>query len=153
MSASQNELQDVLIADGDDDDFELLKEAIADYDVRIEVMRAESGDILMRIINDKKPDILFLDLILPEKDGKACIAEIRQNARFDDLPIIVYSSLSDLANIEFCFRNGANLYVVKPSSYLEISKLIEQIFSVNWRKLNWYPAKDHFVLNGLSDRK
>src|SRR5687767_12955151 len=105
------EIQDVLIAEDDIDDFEVLQEVLNNLSLQIIVNHAENGDVLMKIIHEKIPDMLFLDLVLPCKNGKTCIQEIRADKKFDNLPIIVYSTLRDPESIEFCFRSGSNLYV------------------------------------------
>ncbi|HEY0612647.1 MAG TPA: response regulator, partial [Chitinophaga sp.] len=107
----------VLLAEDDDDDYLIFSLAVDELtSVRVALKRAENGDILMRLLDEKHPDLLFLDLLMPCKDGRQCIREIRSNSKFDSLPIIVYSSMSDLESIEFCYREGTNLYARKPSS-------------------------------------
>lgn len=140
-------VQDVLIAEDDRDDYEILEDVINSLELKIVVSRAENGDLLMKLIHEKIPDLLFLDLVLPCKDGKACIKEIRGDKKFDGLPIIVYSSLKDLESIDFCFRSGTNLYLVKPNSYTSIVEAVQRIFSVDWKKLSYYPTRSDFVLN------
>jgi response regulator RpfG family c-di-GMP phosphodiesterase len=147
MEAIEEQLQDVLIADDDREDFEIVSDIIKSLPIKVVVTRAENGDILMKLIHERKPDLLLLDLVLPCKDGKACIKEIRKNKDFDDLPIIVYTSLRDLESIEFCFREGTNLYVFKPDTYSEIVQIVEKIFSFSWKKVRYFPTRTNFVLN------
>jgi CheY-like chemotaxis protein len=137
--------QHVLIAEDDQDDFDLLSEAINCLPLKVIVSRAENGDILMRLVNENMPDILFLDLLLPCRDGMTCINEIRGDRRFDQLPIVVYTSLKDLDTIEFCFRSGSNLYVVKPQSYTDIHRIVDKVFSINWT-LPYKPAREEYVI-------
>jgi CheY-like chemotaxis protein len=141
------EIQDVLIAEDDIDDFEVLQEVLNNLSLQIIVNHAENGEVLMKIIHEKIPDMLFLDLVLPCKNGKTCIQEIRANKKFDNLPIIVYSTLRDPESIEFCFRSGSNLYVHKPDTYTGIMEAIQRIFSLNWKTARYYPSRSEFVLN------
>lgn len=143
----ETEVQDVLIAEDDRDDFDILKDIIESLPLKIVVTRAENGDILLKLIHEKMPDLLLLDLVLPCKDGKTCISEIRSDRKFDNLPIIVYTSLRDLDSVEFCFRAGTNLYVIKPDTYSEIVDVVQKIFSFNWKKLHYFPTRSNFVLN------
>ena len=147
MEAIEEELQDIYIADDDKEDFEVIHDIIKTLPIKVVVTRAENGDILMKLIHERKPDLLLLDLVLPCKDGKACIKEIRSDSKFDDLPIIVYTSLRDLESIEFCFREGTNMYVFKPDTYSEIVQIVEKIFSFSWKKVRYYPTRSNFVLN------
>lgn len=137
----------VLMAEGDKDDFDILADAIEKVPVKVMLTRAENGDVLMKLIHDKIPDLLFLDIILPCRDGRDCIREIRSDKKFDNLPIIVYTSIKDLDAIEFCYRWGTNLFVHKPQTYSEIADIVRKIFSVNWKKMQYYPSRNEFVLN------
>lgn len=134
-SNGAQELTYVLLAEDDDDDYLIFSLAVNDItSVRVELKRAENGDILMRLLDEKHPDLLFLDLLMPCKDGRQCIREIRANSKFDSLPIIVYSSMSDLESIEFCYREGTNLYARKPSSLSDLKSILEKIFAMDWKK-------------------
>jgi response regulator RpfG family c-di-GMP phosphodiesterase len=148
MSDQQlEEVQEVVVADDDTDDFELLADVIRSLPLKVMVSRADNGNVLMKLIHEKIPDLLFLDIILPYKDGKDCIREIRSDKKFDSLPIIVYTSIRDLETVEFCYRWGTNLFVHKPHTYSEIGDVVRKIFSINWKKLRYYPTRNEFVVN------
>jgi len=100
-----------------------------------------------KTLDEKNPDIVFLDLLMPCKDGRQCLREIRANKKYDAIPIIVYSSLSDLQNIEFCYREGSNLYAIKPHTLTELKVILEKIFSIDWKKVLYFPPRSMFVLN------
>src|ERR1700749_3585590 len=128
MNAHHNPTH-VLLAEDDDDDYFVFSLAINELSIKVVLTRAENGDILLQLLDEKNPDILFLDLLMPCKDGKQCLKEIRSNKKYDSLPIIVYSSLTDLTNIEFCYREGSNLYAIKPSTLTELKGILDKIFS------------------------
>jgi CheY-like chemotaxis protein len=144
---NEQEVQDILIAEDDKDDFELLEDVIKNLPITVLINRADNGDILMKLIHENIPDLLLLDLVLPCKDGKTCLQEIRGDKKFDELPIIVYSAQRDEESIEFCFRNGSNMYVYKPDTYSQIVDAVQKIFAFNWKKVKYYPTRSTFVLN------
>lgn len=144
---NEQEVQDILIAEDDKDDFELLEDVIKNLPITVLINRADNGDILMKLIHENIPDLLLLDLVLPCKDGKTCLQEIRSDKKFDELPIIVYSAQRDEESIEFCFRNGSNMYVYKPDTYSQIVDAVQKIFAFNWKKVKYYPTRSTFVLN------
>lgn len=147
-SNGAQELTYVLLAEDDDDDYLIFSLAVNDItSVRVELKRAENGDILMRLLDEKHPDLLFLDLLMPCRDGRQCIREIRANRKFDSLPIIVYSSMSDLESIEFCYREGTNLYARKPSSLTDLKSILEKIFAMDWKRMLYYPPMSQFVIS------
>ncbi len=137
----------VLLAEDDDDDFLIFSLAIKELPIKIMLARAENGDILMKVLDEGIPDILFLDLLMPCRDGHTCIKEIRANAKFDTLPVIVYSSLRDMHNIQFCYREGSNLFVIKPSSIAELKDVLQRIFAIDWKNIMYYPPLAGFVMN------
>jgi len=135
------------MAEDDNEDFELFSEVLAGLPVEVFLRRAENGEVLMKILHEDIPDILFLDIVMPCLDGKECLHEIRSHKKFDHLPIIVYSSMRDVGTVEFCYRKGTNLFVLKPHSYTELVEIIEKIFSMDWKKVRYYPQLSHFILN------
>lgn len=141
-----NPSTNVLIAEDDDDDYLIFSLAVEELSIRVILSRAENGDILMKMLNEKSPDLLFLDIMMPCRDGRQCIREIRADSKFDTLPIIVYSSLKDMETIEFCYRAGSNLYAVKPSSLNDVKLALERIFAVDWKKMLYYPPLSQFVI-------
>jgi DNA-binding response OmpR family regulator len=137
----------VLIAEDDEDDFEIFSSAINEMPFEILLSRAEDGNVLIKFLANEIPDILFLDVLLPCKDGRACIREIRSNKRFDELPVITYSSIRQEETIEFFYREGANLFVFKPSSFNELKEILQKILSINWKTTMYFPPKAQFVMN------
>jgi CheY-like chemotaxis protein len=147
MNVSNYDPAHVLMAEDDDEDYLIFSLAVTDLSFTVLLTRAENGELLFKLLDEKIPDILFLDLLMPCKDGRQCLKEIRANKKYDALPIIVYSSLSDLRDIEFCYREGSNLYAIKPTTITELKSILEKIFSIDWKKLLYFPSRTDFVLN------
>ena len=61
--------------------------------------------------------------------------------------MIIYSSISDLKEIEFCYREGANLYVIKPGTFSELKGALQKILSIDWKKVLYFPSLTQFVVN------
>jgi CheY-like chemotaxis protein len=137
----------VLIAEDDDDDFHIFASVIQELALIITLSRAKDGRILLRILDEKIPDILFLDILMPAVDGRQCLKEIRANKKYDNLPIIICSSVTSLKDIEFCYREGSNFYIAKPSTFTELKTVLEKIFSIDWKKTVYYPPLSQFVVN------
>jgi CheY-like chemotaxis protein len=147
MNALHEDPTHVMLADDDDDDYFVFSLAIQEMSFAVLLTRAENGDVLMKLLEEKHPDILFLDILMPCKSGQQCIKEIRANSKYDSLPIIVYSSLQDLQNIEFCYREGSNLYAIKPNSLTELKSVLERVFAIDWKKMLYFPPMSQFVIN------
>ena len=128
MKTTLPEIKHILIAEDDADDIDFFKEAVKDNCPSIELTIAEDGKKLLSVLdNISTPDVIVLDLNMPYVNGKECIKAIRQNNKFENVPIVVYSTSSNQYDVEYCLSNGANHYVVKPGTYSAISKLVHQL--------------------------
>jgi len=133
----------ILLADDDPDDRELFTEAAASHNVVVESV--PNGVYLMENLLQAEllPDFILLDLNMPEKGGKECLREIRQHSRFNNIPVIIYSTSSSKKDIEDTFAMGANLYITKPNSFTELKKTIGNIMRLDWTKQK--SARETFV--------
>ena len=94
---------------------------------------AESSSSVIQQIENKKPDIIFLDLNMPGQTGKECLRQIRSNSDYNDIPVIIYSTSNSHTEIEDCYREGANLYVVKPFHFNELISTLQKILITEWK--------------------
>jgi DNA-binding NarL/FixJ family response regulator len=83
---------------------------------------AENGKDLMHKIKLKKPDVLLMDIRMPEMDGVNAISLIRKE--FDDIKIIVLTMYDDQEMITKMMEMGANAYLTKTSDPEEIYQAI-----------------------------
>jgi DNA-binding NarL/FixJ family response regulator len=82
---------------------------------------------------------------MPNKNGEECLKEIRTNELLKNIPIIIYSTSSSAADIEATYKNGATLYIKKPSTYNDLKKVTEKFFSLNLTELIRKPKIEKFV--------
>lgn len=75
------------------------------------------------------PNLIFLDLNLPKKDGREVLAEIKSNEKLKTIPVIIFSSSEAEKDIQKSYDLHANCYVVKPFDFNEFSKVIQAIQS------------------------
>jgi CheY-like chemotaxis protein len=137
----------VLIAEDDDDDYFIFSVAAAESTNKIILTRAKNGALLLEQLERELPHIVFLDMLMPVLDGHQCLKTIRANKRYDSVPIIVYTSLKDLESVEFCYREGSNLFVIKPDTFADLKKILERILSIDWTKTMYYPPRKEFVVS------
>lgn len=117
------------IAEDDKDDFLLLKEAIEEVLPKFNIYHSRDGNEFFKKINDHlEPDLIFLDLNMPKKNGVDCLIDIRKRKNFDKTPVIIYSTSAYFEDIDICYKNGCSLYLVKPDSYNDLVTQIRKIF-------------------------
>ena len=77
-----------------------------------EVLTAKTGPEGLRMALKQKPDVILLDIMLPEKDGFTVLKELRQRHR--DIPVLVMTARNFEADVLKGFDLGADDYVNKP---------------------------------------
>lgn len=123
----------ILLADDDDDDRYFFAQAIQELSGTIKLSTANDGTELLRLLKDtvELPDIIFLDLNMPRKNGLECLEELRQNVHLKNIPVIIYSTSSHPRQVEDTYIKGANLFIQKPDSYTGIKKVLYKVLSIN----------------------
>ncbi|MES2559369.1 MAG: response regulator [Bacteroidota bacterium] len=129
-------IEKLIIADDDNDDQILLKEAIEDFHNPPQTRIVSDGcQLIAALNNDELPDLVLVDLNMPNKNGIECLLEIRSNSKFERLPVIVLSTSKDPHDIEACFNSGANLFFSKPYTFKELKTLVHSILSIKCQML------------------
>ncbi|KQW03064.1 response regulator [Rhizobacter sp. Root1221] len=73
------------------------------------------------------PKLVLLDLHLPRLTGFEVLARLRSNARTQSLPVVILSSSDEESDVREALRLGANAYLRKPSSLVDLCELMTQI--------------------------
>ena len=92
------------------------------------------------------PDIIFLDLNMPRKNGRVCLNEIRQEPRFDSISVAIYSTSDNEQDIEDTFIAGANIYIVKPDDLATLRNAIHRAIKADNRFSSSRTSKENFML-------
>jgi DNA-binding response OmpR family regulator len=94
-----------------------------------EVSTAADGEEGLKVANDKLPDIILLDMMLPKLSGPEVLKALKANPATQDIPVIVLTSLSQ-KNEEKLLSEGAAAYFEKSSLALEKSSLASAVEAV-----------------------
>jgi two-component system NarL family response regulator len=91
----------------------------------IEVVgEASSGSQVLPLIHQTSPDLVLLDLRLPDMSGLACLDSIRQ--RYPAVKVVVLSAFSDPEHIQSAFERGATAYIVKNVNPIDLPSALRQ---------------------------
>lgn len=85
------------------------------------ILIANDGQQALKITQEKNPDIVILDLMMPHMDGFAYLEVIRNNPAFKNTPILVQTVLEDIENKIKAFSLGASDYICKPLDPTELA--------------------------------
>ncbi len=80
----------------------------------LDVKTANGGKTAMELVDSFKPNIILLDLMMPQVNGWDVIDYVRSKYSKNEMPIIVISLLSHKDNIDECYELGINDYIIKP---------------------------------------
>ncbi|HRE76967.1 MAG TPA: response regulator [Flavobacterium sp.] len=145
----QKEHITIALADDDEDDRLFFKDAFEELKINTVVSTHCDGEELMKYLHDPEtvlPNILFLDLNMPRKNGFECLLEIKKVQKFDDIAIAIYSTSSSEEDIENTFVQGANIYIKKPSEFSTLKKILSEVVTLNWQYHTSGLNKENFLL-------
>ncbi|MCA9059621.1 MAG: response regulator, partial [Planctomycetaceae bacterium] len=109
-----------------DDDVELVEimTKFLEEDGRFEVRVANTGFDAGMMVKEYHPDVIVLDVMLPDINGKEVCQRVRSDSALDDVRIICISGMVEQDKIQDLKNSGANQFLQKP---FEVDQLIEQI--------------------------
>ena len=123
----------VLLADDDEDDCFFFQEALNGLPVSAHLTIVQDGEQLMQLLakpTTSLPDVLFLDLNMPRKNGFECLREVKNSEHLKQLPVVVLSTSFDRAMANRLYQSGASCCMRKPSIHSELKGLIQQALTV-----------------------
>ena len=139
----------ITLAEDDEDDRLFFTDAFEEIKINTIVNTVNNGRELLNFLNHPEtvlPNIIFLDLNMPILNGIECLKEIKQNSKFKDIAIAIYSTSSSDQDVEDTFVLGANIYIKKPSNFNELKKILSDVVVINWQYHTNDLNKDNFLL-------
>ena len=138
----------ILLADDDTDDCMFFANALEELKLPFKLKTVFDGEQLMNFLEDKDnlPDIIFLDMNMPCKNGFECLVEIRQSERYKMIPVIIISTSLDENIIKLLHENGAFFYIKKPSLFAHLKKLMSMVINLIAAGNYKQPSIEKFVL-------
>lgn len=100
------------------------------YDVECAPSAAKAREALAK----RRPDVILMDIMMPDQDGISFTRELRADAKTSDIPIIVVSGLADAGTLNDALLFGAVDYLVKPVELDALKGKIERTFSALERR-------------------
>lgn len=147
---SQTYALNILLADDDKDDCIFFKEALEEMSLLSQLTCVYNGDQLMLFLNKKLqqlPDVLFLDLNMPRKNGFACLKEIKSDNKLKHLPVIILSTSYEGSIANLLYKNGAHYYICKPADFNQLKDVINLALTLIKKNSLSQPSLEEFFLN------
>ncbi len=118
-------MKKILIVDDDITIQRLLEFILRKFDV--DVLISSDGDSAVELIKSEKPDLVFLDVMMPGKSGIEVCREIKSNPELKNTYIVMLTAKGEESEIKDMFGAGANEYVPKPFSPSEIMSIVKKV--------------------------
>ena len=139
-----------LLAEDDDDDRIFFDSTLTALSVSHHLDVVHDGEKLMDylVTNTKNPpDLIFLDLNMPRKNGFECLREIKDNRQLRNIPIIIYSTAMNDKTADLLYSSGAHYYFQK-TNLKNLQNNLDHIVSLIKNNEFERPARNEFILRG-----
>ena len=90
------------------------------------IVEARDGDEALARALAERPDLILLDMMMPGRSGLDVLAELRRDPELAKTPVIMLTARTQASDREAADRAGANRYLAKPFSPLELASLVEE---------------------------
>ena len=124
------ETKTVHLADDDEDDRMLIKDALEEANPNVNVIEAENGQELIRNIrsaDDLSNTVAIVDMNMPKMNGIEAMKELRSEPRTVELPAVILSTSNNPESRKRAIAAGADEYIVKPNSFMALVEIAKGI--------------------------
>jgi DNA-binding response OmpR family regulator len=115
----------VIVVEDEPDAAELFAEMMRVSGFR--VLKTYSSTPAISLIAQERPDVVILDIMMPDVSGLEVLRFMRREQQLKDTPVIVVSARSMPSDIREGLEAGATLYLTKPVGYLDLKKAVEGV--------------------------
>jgi len=123
-------MHNILLIDDDKDDRSFFLDAADSVSESIEILALENCFTLIKDLennNIQQPELIIIDINMPEKDGWTCLKELKSHAVYQNIPVIMYSTTSPEHGAEQAKKIGALAFFTKPYDFKELKETVNEI--------------------------
>lgn len=153
MQTRQN-IKVVLMADDDEDDHLLVRDAFAKLGMPIELRWVSDGEQLMDYLFRRRkyedafhfpqPSLILLDLNMPKKDGREALAEIKAHPVLKQIPVAILTTSRDITDMQYCHEMGVDSFLTKPNNFSALLDALKGI-EKHWTETVELPSSTPFM--------
>jgi CheY-like chemotaxis protein len=115
----------VLIIEDEEDAADMFAEMMRVSGYR--VLKTSSSTPALTMMTAEKPDVVILDIMMPEISGLDILRQMRKDPALANIPVVVVSATSMPADIKHGMEAGASMYLTKPVGFTELREAIERV--------------------------
>lgn len=121
----------VLIADDEAYIRLLIEQTLEEFeDQGVEILTANNGEEAMQMIDDERPDLVFLDVMMPKMNGYEVCKAVKQDMQMDEVFIVILTAKGQEYDRQRGEEAGANLYMTKPFDPDELIELTGKVLAI-----------------------
>jgi two-component system alkaline phosphatase synthesis response regulator PhoP/two-component system response regulator VicR len=94
-----------------------------------EVATANTGREALEKVSEFKPDLIVMDVMMPEMDGFEALKKLKENAETRDIPVIMLTAKAQDADVFRGWQSGADLYLTKPFNPAELLSFVKRLLA------------------------
>ncbi|GLV55373.1 two-component system response regulator [Dictyobacter sp. S3.2.2.5] len=145
--------QSILVVEDSDEDYFTFQRILRKRALRYPLVRCQKGEEALDFLHQRGkfvqtvsnpgrlPSLILLDLNIIGLDGRAVLADIKQSDKVKQIPVVIYTTSADPRDIDYCYAQGANSYILKIVPFETLGEQIQRIFDY-WFRLVRLPEKD-----------
>ena len=131
---TNSKIVDILLVEDNPGDVRMTQEALKESKVHNSLHVAKDGVEALAFLRQEgkyadmpQPDIIFLDLNLPKKDGREVLVEIKKDERLKLIPVIILTTSTAEEDILRTYGLHANCYITKPVDFKQFASVIKHV--------------------------
>jgi CheY-like chemotaxis protein len=115
----------ILLADDNEDSREIYRTLFEVAGFR--VLLAGDGLSVLELVGEEKPDLILLNLIMPELDGHAVLQELRDDPATEEIPCLVFTGDARFATLGRAMKAGADGFLTKPAEPMTVLRFVRDL--------------------------
>jgi len=118
----------ILVVDDQPDNFDIIEMLLADHSYQL--YYAASGHNTFEILETLQPDLILLDVMMPEIDGLQVCQAIKADPKLASIPIVMVTALNTKEDLAHCLRSGADDFIAKPIHKVELEARVHSMLRI-----------------------
>jgi CheY-like chemotaxis protein len=114
----------ILYAEDDQDDFEILKDALLQQTDQFTLVQAQNGTEVISYLDDQSPGLIVLDLNMPVMDGKQTLKWLKEHEDYKKIPVMVFTTSSREEDLKLC-KSYECTFFRKPTLYRDLLHVVQ----------------------------
>jgi len=143
-----NESLNILLVEDDPDDVFFFSRAVRELNIACALSVAANCREFLALLEARKDvDLVFMDINMPQKDGRECLKELKSIEEYRNVPVITFTGSRSERDIDDMYALGAHYHIIKPFSAINYKLALKTVFGIDWKKAQPPLLKKNFVID------